>query len=203
MMDLIAMVAMVAVMQLLPVCFSRRASADMLRKNFPIVSWWVLSIVSWSPDFTRAAAGPYPVEGCPLPLLASAANLATNDASAVSELGPKFPAICLRIASSFMDACLAASAKTLSVSTFASAMDSSTPEPRCCGVAVSDAGAAGADDEEAAVDAVCPAGPYDCAGPCGDGPCCDVLRCVCGSPRASGREVRGRFGPCVGGFGTT
>ncbi len=49
--------------------------------------------------------------------------------------------------------------KTLSVSTFASAIASSTPEPSYCGVADSDAGDAGADDEEAAVDAVCAAGP--------------------------------------------
>ena len=160
-----------------------------------------MSIFSRSAGFTFA--GPYPFGIRPLPLLASAANLAIKSASAVSALGPKFPAICLRNASSLMAACLLVSAKTLSVSFFASSTASSTPEPRCCGVAVSDAGAAGADDEEAAVDAVCPAGPYDCAGPCGDGPCCDVLRCVCGSPRADGREVRGRFGPCVGGFGTT
>jgi hypothetical protein len=158
-----------------------------LRKNGPIAPKCVASIFSCSDCFSRVAAGPYPVEGCPLLLLASAANLATYDASAVSELGPKFTAICLRIDSFFMAACLAASAKTLSVSTFASSTASWTPEPRCCGAADSDVEAAGADDEEAAVDAVCPAGAYDCAGPSGDG-----LMCVCGSPRG-GREVRVRF----------
>ena len=128
-----------------------------------------------------------------LPLLASAANLVTNDASAVSELGPKFAAICLRIVSSLTVACLAASAKTSSVSTFASSIASSTPEPRCCGVAVS---AAGADDDDAAADAFA-VGPSICGCPCGVG-----LRCVCGSPRVDGRAVCVRGGPRVDCCGT-
>ena len=125
-----------------------------------------------------------------LPLLASAANLATNDASA-SELGPRFTATCLFIVSSLAAALLAASAKTSSVSAFASSIASSTPEPRCCGVAVA---AAAADDDDA-VDDACAGGPYDCAVPCGA-----VLRCVFGSPRR-GRSVPVRFGPCDG-FGS-
>ena len=92
-----------------------------------------------------------------------------------------------------MAACLAFSAKTLSVSAFASATASSAkrPGPRCGGAADSDAVAAGADDEEAAVDAFA-VGPSDCGGPFGDGP-----MCVCGSVRA-GRGVCVRFGPCAG-----
>ena len=164
-------------------------------------------------------------------MLASAANLAIKSASAVSALGPKFPAICLRNASSLMAACLLASAKTLSVSTFASSTASSTPEPRCCGIAVSDAwaagddddaavdaaGAAGADDDDAAVDAAWAPGAYDCARPCVGGVSCCVNTCLCvggcpgaaacpcagGCPRLGGRAECVRGGPCVDGCGTT
>ena len=139
----------------------------------------------------------------PLPLLASAANLVIYDASAVFAFGPRFVATFLRITSSLMVFCLAVSAAILSVSDFASATASSTPEPRYYGVADSDAVAAGADDEEAAVDAAFAGGPNVCGGPFGDCSCCGALRCVCGSPRVVGRGVRVRFGPCADDGGTT
>ena len=63
-------------------------------------------------------------------------------------------------------------------------------------------GAAGADDEEAAVDAAFAGGPKVCGCPFGDGSCCGALRCVCGSPRL-GRAESERFGPCAAGCGTT
>ena len=126
----------------------------------------------------------------PLPLPASAANLVTK-----SGLAPISAATFLRIASSLAACCLAASAKTFSVSTFASSTDSSIPAAKCC--AGWAAGAAGADDEEAAVDAAVAVGPYDSAGPFGAG-----LRCVCGNVRG-GRGVRARFGPTAAGSGTT
>ena len=100
----------------------------------------------------------------------------------------------MRIASSLLIFCLACSSKILSVSALASAIASSTPESRC---ADSDFAAAGADDEEAAVDAAAAGGPYDSAGPFGVG-----LRCVCGNVRG-GRGVRARFGPTAAGSGTT
>ena len=125
---------------------------------------------------------------------ASCANLATKDASAVSELGPRFAATFLRIPSSLMVACLACSSKTLSVSALASAIASSTPDPGC---GDSDFAAAGADAEEAAVDAAVAGGPYVCAGPFGVG-----LMCVCGRPRL-GRPESARFGACAAGARTT
>ena len=100
-----------------------------------------------------------------------------------------------------MAACLAASAKTFSVSTFASSTDSSIPVAKCC------AGwAAGADDDDDAVWAV---GPYVSAGPCGVGISCCVnmcpgaggcpgaATCPCagGCPRLGGREMCLRGGP--------
>jgi hypothetical protein len=157
----------------------------MERKKLPrYVAVCAACIVS----FSRGGAGPYF-----LPLLASSANLVTYDASAVDELAPRFAAICLRIVSSLVAFCLACSSKILSVSALASAIASSTPDPRC---ADSDFAAAGADAEEAAVDAAVAVGPYACGGPFGDGP-----MCVCGSVRG-GRGVRARFGPPAAGSGT-
>ena len=123
---------------------------------------------------------------------ASAANLVIYDASAVPALGPKLAAICLCIASAFMAACLAASAKTFSVSTFASSTDSSIPVAKCC------AGwAAGADDDDdddaAADDGVDDGGPNVRAGPAGDGPI------ACGCPRGAGFAEFVRGGPRVDG----
>ena len=159
--------------------------ADMERKKPPrYVAVCAACIVC----FSGGGAGPYVFAEFALPLPASCANLVTK-----SGLAPISAATFLRIPSSLMAACLACSSKTLSVSAFASATASSTPEPRCADSAFA---AAGADDEDAAVDAAVAGGPYDCAGPFGDGP-----RCVSGSVRA-GRGVRVRFGPKGAGSGT-
>ena len=131
----------------------------------------------------------------PLVLFASAANLATNEASAVSELGPKFRPTCSAIVFPRLAAWALASAKILSVSACASSMAASIPMVNCSGA---DAGAAGADDDDAApVDGA--VGANERGRPCGFG----ISWCVGGCPRVGGRERCIRCGPCVEGCGTT
>jgi hypothetical protein len=165
---------------------TRFRSADIWRKKPPR---YVVFCAACVDCFSGGGARPYVFAAFALPLPASSANLATK-----SGLAPISAATFLRIASSLMVFCLAVSVAILSVSAFASAIASSTPEPRCADSAFA---AAGADDEEAAVDAAAAVGPRAFAGPFGDGP-----MCVSGSPRA-GRGVPDRFGPTGAGPGTT
>jgi hypothetical protein len=142
---------------------------------------------------------------CPLPLFASAANLAIYDASAVSALGPKFRETCSCIEAAPLAAWLFASSKTLSVSACASSTASSIPKSKCCGADAVGADAAGDDDDDAAAAAAAAAGAafQKNAGANERGrPAVGISFCAGGCPRVGGRAECVRGGPCGDGCGT-